>query len=534
VVDTATAPQRRPPVHDEAPDNRCYDWGIGDKAAAPTPPSPRPRARHHAELPQQPADPERDGAARGQRQLRPNADELHAVRGQPEPARRAAADVRLRAGHPRAQDARGRARRGRRLRQQDLPVRRETALVWASKLLGRPIKWTAERSEAFLSDAHGRDHVTTAELALDKDGKFLALRVKTTANLGAYLSTFASSVPDHPVRHAAGRPVRHAGKIYCEVKAVFTNTAPVDAYRGAGRPEATYVVERIVEKAARETGHRPGRDPPRNFIRPVPLRHAGGPDLRHRRLRRHAGQGASKLADVAGFAARKAKVSEAKGLKRGLGYSAYIEACGIAPSTSPARWARAPACSRRRGAGAPDRQGDRLHRLAQPRPGPRDHLRAGGGRQAGHPDGRRRHRARRHRQGACSAWAPTAAARWRWAARPSSRRSTRSSPRARRSPPTCWRRRHRHRVRERRVQGGRHRQEGALRAGGAHRLRAAQLPARQAGAGPERERVLRPDQLHLPRPAPTSARSRSTPPPARSPGIDRSPRPTTSATSSTR
>ena len=86
----------------------------------------------------------------------------------------------------------------------------ETALVWASKQMGRPIKWTAERSEAFLSDAHGRDHLTTAELAMDKDGKFLGLRVHTTANLGAYLSTFASRGADHPVRHAAGRAVRHA------------------------------------------------------------------------------------------------------------------------------------------------------------------------------------------------------------------------------------------------------------------------------------------------------------------------------------
>ncbi len=104
----------------------------------------------------------------------------------------------------------------------------ETALVWASKRVGRPIKWTAERSESFLSDAHGRDHVSTVELALDKDGKFLALRVHTTANMGAYLSTFASCVPT--ILYAtllAGQYATPA--IYCEVKAVFTNTAPVDA-----------------------------------------------------------------------------------------------------------------------------------------------------------------------------------------------------------------------------------------------------------------------------------------------------------------
>ena len=127
----------------------------------------------------------------------------------------------------------------------------DVALVWASKRVGRPIKWTAERSESFLTDAHGRDHVTTAELATDAKGNFLALRVKTIANMGAYLSTFASSVPT--ILYAtllAGQYKTPA--IYAEVKAVFTNTAPVDAYRGAGRPEATYVVERIVEQAARD------------------------------------------------------------------------------------------------------------------------------------------------------------------------------------------------------------------------------------------------------------------------------------------
>ena len=129
----------------------------------------------------------------------------------------------------------------------------ETAMVWASKRVGRPIKWAAERSEAFLADAHGRDHVTHAELALDKDGKFLALKVQTTANMGAYLSTFASCIPT--ILYAtllAGQYTTPA--IWCEVTAVFTNTAPVDAYRGAGRPEATYVVERIVHQAGVEMG----------------------------------------------------------------------------------------------------------------------------------------------------------------------------------------------------------------------------------------------------------------------------------------
>ena len=128
----------------------------------------------------------------------------------------------------------------------------DVALVWASKQVNRSIKWAAERSEAFVSDAHGRDHVTHAELACDKDGKFLAMRVITTANMGAYLSTFASCIPT--ILYAtllAGQYTTPA--IYCEVTASFTNTVPVDAYRGAGRPEATYVVERLVHQAARRS-----------------------------------------------------------------------------------------------------------------------------------------------------------------------------------------------------------------------------------------------------------------------------------------
>ena len=136
----------------------------------------------------------------------------------------------------------------------------DVVVTWAAKQLNRPVKWTAERSESFLSDAHGRDHVTTAELALDKDGKFLAMRVKTTANLGAYLSTFASCIPT--ILYATLLAGQYKTPlIHCEVTAVFTNTTPVDAYRGAGRPEATYVVERLVETAARELKIDPGRDP---------------------------------------------------------------------------------------------------------------------------------------------------------------------------------------------------------------------------------------------------------------------------------
>ncbi|MBC8056320.1 MAG: molybdopterin-dependent oxidoreductase, partial [Rhizobiales bacterium] len=205
----------------------------------------------------------------------------------------------------------------------------ETALVWASKHVGRPIKWTSDRSEAFLTDAHGRDHVTKVELAMDAKGMFLALRVKTIANMGAYLSTFASSVPT--ILYAtllAGQYKTPA--IYAEVKAVFTNTAPVDAYRGAGRPEATYVVERIVEQAARDLKMDPAAIRRQNFITEFPYATPVGLTYDTGDYEAHLAK-AIEMADVAGYPARKA-ASEAQGKKRGLGYSCYIEACGLAPS----------------------------------------------------------------------------------------------------------------------------------------------------------------------------------------------------------
>ena len=205
----------------------------------------------------------------------------------------------------------------------------DVALVWASKFVGRPIKWTAERSESFLTDAHGRDHVTKAELAMDAKGNFLALRVKTIANMGAYLSTFASSVPT--ILYAtllAGQYKTPA--IYAEVKAVFTNTAPVDAYRGAGRPEATYVVERIVEQAARDLKMDPAAIRRQNFITEFPYATPVGLTYDTGNYAAHLDK-AMAMADVAGYPARKA-ASAAKGKKRGLGYSCYIEACGLAPS----------------------------------------------------------------------------------------------------------------------------------------------------------------------------------------------------------
>jgi carbon-monoxide dehydrogenase large subunit len=205
----------------------------------------------------------------------------------------------------------------------------EALVTWASRKLRRPVKWTSDRSEAFMSDAHGRDTVMRAKLGLDKDGRFVALKVHNTANMGAYLSTFAPAIPTYlSATLLAGcytTPV-----IYVEVKAVFSNTVPVDAYRGAGRPEATYLLERLVDKAARECGIDRVEIRRKNFIRsfpyktPVALEYDIGDydatlDL------------ALKKSDWAGFPARREEARR-RGKLRGIGLSTYIEACGIAPS----------------------------------------------------------------------------------------------------------------------------------------------------------------------------------------------------------
>ena len=328
VVDTAKAAKSSVSVHDDVPNNVCYVWAIGDKPAVD---AQFAKAAHVTKL---------DFV---NNRLVPNAIETRAcvaqysradesytlyttsqnphverllmtafVLGLPEhKVRVVAPDV------------------GGGFGSKIYLYAEETVCVWASKLVNRPIKWTCDRSEAFLTDAHGRDHVTHAELALDKDGKFLALRAQTTANMGAYLSTFSTCIPT--ILHAtllAGQYTTPV--IHCEVTAVFTNTTPVDAYRGAGRPEATYLVERLVSIAAKEMGIAQGELRRRNFITtfpyqtPVALLYDSG-DY-HAIMDK-----AEKLADVGGFAARKT-ASEQNGKLRGIGYSSYIEACGIAPS----------------------------------------------------------------------------------------------------------------------------------------------------------------------------------------------------------
>jgi aerobic carbon-monoxide dehydrogenase large subunit len=207
----------------------------------------------------------------------------------------------------------------------------ETVCIWAARKVRRPVKWTADRTEAFLADAHGRDHATTAELAIDANGKVTALRAKTKANLGAYLSTFSSSVPTYLYAPLLSGQY-NIPAIYAEVEAVYTTTAPVDAYRGAGRPEATFVIERLMEVAARELGMDPAEFRRKNFITQFP--HQTPVIMAYDAGNYEASMAkALEMADYKGIATRKAASAKA-GKLRGIGFSAYIEACGIAPSAA--------------------------------------------------------------------------------------------------------------------------------------------------------------------------------------------------------
>jgi carbon-monoxide dehydrogenase large subunit len=317
-----------PVIHDVAPNNQCYKWAIGDKAAvdatfanaahvtkldlvnnrlAPNPMEPRAAIGHYNRA--------GDDYTLYVSNQNPHVERLLLtafVMGLPEhKVRVIAPDV------------------GGGFGAKIYLYAEDVCLTWASKKLNRPIKWNCDRSEAFLSDAHGRDHVSHAELAMDKDGKFLGFRVHTDANLGAYLSTFSTAVPT--ILYATLLAGQYkTPQVYVEVDSWFTNTAPVDAYRGAGRPEATYLLERIVSRAAWEMGLSQDEIRRRNFITefpyqtPVALQYDTG-DF-HACLKQ-----ANELADVAGLEQRKAQ-SKAKGMLRGLGYSSYIEACGLAPS----------------------------------------------------------------------------------------------------------------------------------------------------------------------------------------------------------
>jgi carbon-monoxide dehydrogenase large subunit len=207
----------------------------------------------------------------------------------------------------------------------------ETVCTWATRQIKRPIRWTSSRREAFQTDAHGRDHVTDAEIAVSRDGKFLGLRVKTTANLGAYLSTFAPAVPTY-LYATLLNGVYEWPAIHAEVTGVFTNTTPVDAYRGAGRPEACYLLERMVDAAAAALKMDAADIRKKNFIpkfadgyqTKVALSYDSGNYL-------GAFDKLLGMLDYKKFRTDQA-AARAQGRLMGIGFSTYIEACSIAPS----------------------------------------------------------------------------------------------------------------------------------------------------------------------------------------------------------
>jgi aerobic carbon-monoxide dehydrogenase large subunit len=328
VIDITQAESAGSAVHDDVPNNVCYDWGHGNKEAVDAAFAKAAHVTslsfHNNRLIPNAMEPR---AANAHYTRHDDAYTLYVANQNPHVERLLMCAFVL--GLPESKVRVIAPDVGGGFGSKIFLYAEETALIWASKRVGRPIKWTAERSESFLTDAHGRDHATTAELAMDAQGNFLGLRVHTIANMGAYLSTFASSVPT--ILYAtllAGQYKTPA--IYAEVKAVFTNTTPVDAYRGAGRPEATYVVERIVETAAREMKMDPAQIRRQNFITEFPYATPVGLTYDTGNYEAHLAK-AIQIADVAGYPARKA-ASAAKGKLRGLGYSCYIEACGLAPS----------------------------------------------------------------------------------------------------------------------------------------------------------------------------------------------------------
>ena len=212
----------------------------------------------------------------------------------------------------------------------------EVIVTWASRRLGRPVKWTAQRSESFVTDAHGRDHATKAEMGFDADGRITALRVDTHANLGAYLSTFAPCVPTY-LYGTLLQGLYTSPAVHVNVTAAFTTTVPVDALRGAGRPEATYVLERLLDQAAHELGQDPAELRRRNLIPAFDGSESQpGYETQVALVYDSGDYGAAldKVLEMVDYPALRRQQEEARAGGRclGIGFSTYIEACGIAPS----------------------------------------------------------------------------------------------------------------------------------------------------------------------------------------------------------
>lgn len=321
-------------VHDDVPNNTCYDWELGDKAATdaamenahhittlefenqrliPNAIEPRSAIGHYED-------------STDKYTLYTTSQNPHLIRllmcafvlGLPE--------HKVRVVSPDVGGGFG----------SKIPHYTEEALVvWCSKQINRPIKWTAERNESFMTDTHGRDHFSKAEMGFDENGKIVGLRVKTVANLGAYLSTFSTCVPTY-LHGTLLQGLYTTPAIHIDLTAVFTNTTPVDALRGAGRPEATYLLERLLDNAARELETDPAELRFKNFIPPfdgvsqpgyqtqVALQYDSG-------NYQQVLQKAMDMVDYEEFRSQQAQARK-EGRLLGIGFSTYIEACGIAPS----------------------------------------------------------------------------------------------------------------------------------------------------------------------------------------------------------
>jgi aerobic carbon-monoxide dehydrogenase large subunit len=206
------------------------------------------------------------------------------------------------------------------------PYREYVLVAVAARKLRKTVKWTADRADHFMGDAQGRDNVTKARMALAEDGKFLAMDVDLMSDMGAYLSTFGPYIPHGGAGMLPG--LYDIQTFHCRVRTVFTNTVPVDAYRGAGRPEAAYVVERLVDAAARKLGMTPDAIRRKNFITPraMPYKTATGKIYDSGDFTAHMKR-AMEIADWKDFP-RRARAAKKQGLVRGIGMSSYVEVCG--------------------------------------------------------------------------------------------------------------------------------------------------------------------------------------------------------------
>ncbi len=329
VTETAKAFKSKVVIHDEAPDNQAWDWALGNKDGTDA----AIASAHHVttlefnnqRLVPNAMEPRACNAsydtASGNFTVFCNSQNPHVLRLVLSAFNGLAPENQIRVISPDMGGGFG----------SKIPIyAEEVVCTWASrKVGGRPVKWTADRTEAFLADAHGRDHVTKAEMATDASGRITGLRIRTTAAMGGYLSSFGPLIPT--ILYAPLLSGQYAiPNIFLHVDGVYTNTAPTDAYRGAGRPEAAYLVERLVETAARERKMDPAEFRRLNMIKtfphqtPVFVAYDNGDYIATL-------DKALELSNYKGFKARKAEAAK-RGKLRGIGFSAYIEACGLAPS----------------------------------------------------------------------------------------------------------------------------------------------------------------------------------------------------------